>query len=167
MVVMSGESLPVYTTGENSRQVAADTLKIKLRCQVKCEDMVAAHRIGKKPDSQAADRRSILIRLRDRGLKNDLLHTARKSKPAGLFLNDNLTPSRSTILFALRKAKKLCPEKVIACGSSEGKVFVWLRSAKPGEGNTKIFVNNENKLEKLFSGTFGIELGTVINNNSQ
>lgn len=103
-----------------------------------------------------------MVKLRNREKKNDLVSSARKSKPEGLFLNENLTPSRSTILYALRRAKRLHSDKISGCGSFDGKVYVWLGSSRSSEKSSKVYVNSMMKLETILQQTIGVGLENLL-----
>lgn len=156
MLVLSGDSVPLAAAGEITSRVAVDTLKLKLKCELKADDLLAAFRIGKKPVTQALDKRSIVIKLKHTDVKHDLLMSARRVKPHKLYINENLTPSRSTILYVLRRVKKMHPDKIDACGSYDGRIYAWLRSTQPGARNTKVFLNSENKLESFLDKSIGV-----------
>lgn len=167
MLVMSGEALPAFATGEDTPSAAADLLKTKLKTVLKPNDLLSAFRIGKKSSSQAPDKRNIVIKLRSSELKNDLLQSARRVKPQGLFLNENLTPGRSSLLYVLRRAKKSHPEKIDACGSHDGRVYVWVRSPVPGAKNFKVVINSELKLEGFLEKTIGVQMGEFLSKSDK
>ena len=90
-----------------------------------------------------------MINFKSREKKNDVLLAARKMKPNGIFFNENLIPTRASILFFLRKVKKLHPSKVNGCGSYDGRVYAWLNSGSADVKNRKVFVNSISKLDEL------------------
>ena len=113
------------------------------------EEITAAFRLGSKPNSQGADRRNILLKMKREDTKRDILAACRTTKPNNLFIKDDLIPARAKILFALRQAKRRFPAKVMSCGSRDGSVFVWLRASGDSTNNNKMTVNNFSKLSKL------------------
>lgn len=162
-LVLSGDAVSSSTAVENTSDAALNILKHKLKIEIKPEDISSAFRIGKKPMSQSPDKRNIVLRFTHVGLRNDVLVTARRVKPGGLYVNENLTPGRSTILYVLRRVKKSHPEKIDACGSHDGKIYVWLRSSTPNAKNSKIFINSENKLENFLEKSIGAKLCEFLN----
>jgi len=121
------------------------------------KDISVAHRLGKNPDSQRPDRRSIIAKLCRRDLKHELLTTTKSRRPANFYINGNLTPKRGKILYA-RKAKKNFPSLISGCNSVEGKVFIYVKPSKsdPSARNTRVSINTYDGLKDFCS--------TVLNN---
>ena len=157
-LIISGKNVPLAVDRENVSGVAAETIRNMLRCEVKQSDLIEAYRVGKKPATQKPDRRSLIIKFQRRDLRDDVLRSARTVKPTGIYVNDNLTPLRSDILFKLRQVRKLHPNKIDGCGSSAGRVFVWLKF--DGSPNKKFFVNTTAKLDDLLEKDVGISSGS-------
>ena len=70
------------------------------------------------------------------------------------FTNEALTPTRQTIAFALRKAKKLYPELVSGSTTQDGKPYVWVYSANnnsSGAKTVKHLVHTHHRLEVFCS----------------
>lgn len=162
-IILSGEQLPPVTTGENVTQVAMETVKEKINYVIPATDVYAAFRLGKKKSTQAVDNRPIMIKLIRPGLSNDVLHACRTVKPLNFYVNENLTPARSRILFALRHAKRRFPDKIASCGSREGRIYVWMKSQSPNGSNTRVFIDGNRRLEELFSGSFGMTVDELLN----
>jgi len=125
--------------------------------------VITAYRLGSKSASQASDRRSILVKLRDGEIKNDILQACRTTKPARLFVGDNLTPIRASILYALRQVKKKCPDKLEYCGSRDGRVFIWIKSAGASGRNQKMSINTFDLLLKICDEHFNVDPSQFIN----
>lgn len=157
-LILSGPAIPSFTEGENSGSVSMSLLKLKLKINLKSEDILEAFRIGKRPIDQKPDKRSILIKLRRHEMKVDLLRSARKTKPEGLYLNESLSANRAAALFALRQAKRSYPEKISACGSVDGRIFVCIGTPGPSGRKPRIYINSKVKLEKLLSDEVGVTL---------
>ena len=153
MLIMSGVSVPQYTEGENARGLVLGTIKQKMKLEFKSDDFLEVFRLGKKPVAQQPDKRSILMRLRNSEIKENLLGAARKVKPEGLYFNENLTATRSNILYTLRQAKRFHPEKISTCGSTNGRVYVMLQPTTPTTRRAKLFIGNRDKLEAFLSDT--------------
>ena len=112
---------------------------------------------------QGADKRNIMLKLCNSEIKKDILGACRGVKPLGLFINDDLIPSRATILFALRQAKKKFPSKIAAaCGSQDGRVFAFVKPPNPSAKNQKIFVNSMQKLEEFCSDTLNVQCENLL-----
>ena len=98
---VSGPSLS--TSGEGNTILATISLfKQKMQCELNPDQVISAYRVSSKSLSQATDSREIMIRFRDRRDRYDLLLACKRVKPSDLYVNDDLTPFRSNILFTLR-----------------------------------------------------------------
>lgn len=161
-LILSGEGVPHAETGENAKERVKSIIKEKLKCELGNDDLVAAYRIGKKPLSQQPDKRNLMVKFRQRNVRDDILQAGRTVKPQGLYVNENLTASRSKILFALRRAKRFYPERVAACGSSDGRVFVWLKPQIATERNLRIFVNSITRLDDFLKRNLDTEYDSLL-----
>lgn len=162
-IVVSGEGVPIVESGEICSNIVSDLVKNKLRINLNPSDISTAHRAGPKPSSQrGSDRRSIMVKLCRRELKQELLVACRNLKP-NIFINESLTPTRKTIMYVLRQMKRQCPTKVSGCSSHEGRVFVWLQNEVTPDGrNRRILVNSRLKLEQLCTDIIGKPLSYFI-----
>jgi hypothetical protein len=127
-------------------------VKEKLKLNILPTDISTAHRIGRKPVNQQPDKRNIILKLCRRDIKRDLLYACRQLKP-DIYINENLTPARNTILYVLRKLKRAHADKVLGCSSIDGRVYALVKTpgtaAENNTGNTrknKIFINCHGKL---------------------
>lgn len=112
-------------------------------------DISTSHRLGKKPTTQAADRRRVVVKLLRRDLKKDILYACRQLKP-DFYASESLTPLRNTILYVLRKMKRAHGDAVVGCSSIDGRVFGWVKpptDGPPGLKNVKILVNSHVQLQ--------------------
>lgn len=151
-VVISGSAIPQAIDDEDSVTVATTLIKEKIGIVLNPTEVSIAHRMGKKPDTQTQDKRSIIMKLCRREMKQELLKACKTVKPKDIFVNESLTRIRSTVLYGLRQAKKKYPERISGCGSNEGKVFVWLKPPNPKAHmarNTRMTVNTRGKFEDL------------------
>ena len=171
-VIISGSELPTATDQENPAEVVCETLKNKIGVIVQPTDISVAHRQGKKPASQTPDKRGIIVKLCRRETKHNLMATCKRVKPSNLYINDSLTPTRNTILYGLRQAKKRLPGKISGCGSVDGRVFVWLKPPNPdtaGARSSKIFCNTKSKFETLCAEKLNFDSSQLVsswpNNN--
>ena len=165
VLVVSGSAVPVVTQGENVFNVVSNMLRDKLRINVKSSDVSTAHRMGLQPKSQAEDRRRIVIKFCRREIKQEIISVCKRTKPEGLFINEDLTPTRSRILYALRKAKRRFQNIIASCGSHDGKVHVYIKPPNPSAGiarNTKVTINSQEQLQKFCERTLEIEAKELI-----
>ena len=103
-------------------------------------------------NSQASDTRNIIAIFCRRDTKLDLLSACRRVKPKNLFIIENLTPIRNSCLYGLRQAKKIFPSIVAGCGSTEGKVYAWVKPPNPNTNmvrNTKVMINSVGTVRKF------------------
>lgn len=166
-IIVSGNEIPAAVDGENSANIVRETIKDKIGVVIKPTDISIAHRIGKKPNNQVADKRNIIVKLCRRELKHDLLGACRRVRPPNLYINESLTPTRNTIMYGLRQAKKKFPDKIAGAGSSEGKVYVWLKppvSSAPLARNTKMWVNTRTRFDDLCKNILKCETSNLISN---
>ena len=115
-----------------------------------------AVRVGKGKPPGTTDRRNILMKFYRHDLKNELIMEAGNKKPDNFYLNDNLTQSRSSILFALRRARRRHKQIVTACGSLDNRVFVWIKPSSGSDNSIKLFVNTHTRLEEICTKHLGI-----------
>lgn len=165
-IIVSGPDIPVCTVGENCINLVTMLIKDKLQLNISPSDISTAHRLGKKPIQQQQDRRSLIVKLCRRDLKNDLKFACKEKKP-NLYINEDLTPIRKTIMFVLRAAKRKFPDKVSGCSSVDGKVFVWTKPPNPdipGSRDLRISVNTRHSLEKFCTRDLSVPVSEFIDN---
>ena len=151
-LIVSG-GVPEVTEGENCSKIITQLIREKLRIQMKPDDISSAHRIGRKPINQASDKRSIIIKLSRRDMKKDILSACRQLKPP-FFVNESLTPTRSQVMFVLRKARGDHPDKFRTPRSYDGNVnaYVPMPGVKPQDQLTRsrrVVVNSRRALDEL------------------
>ena len=123
-VILSGEHIPLAETGENCIEIVKNIVKDHFKINLSTETISTAHRLGRKPPNQTPDRRNIVVKLVRRDLKQDLIHASRKQmRPAKLFVFESLTPSRNTLLYALRQMKK--SKLIKGCTSYDGRIYAY------------------------------------------
>ena len=76
-----------------------------------------------------------------------LFDASKSLKPPDVYLREDRTETRYTILYVLRKAKQYTPEVVSGCSSIDGNVYAWLKAPNPTARNSKIEVNTFAKLD--------------------
>ena len=161
-IIVSGDALPNAVPNETSSRVAIDLFSRLMNFKLDSGCVVTAYRLGAKPMSQAPDRRRIMLKLQGSEMKRDIIQACRTTKPSGLFLNDDLTHVRATVLYALRRIRKRYPEKIDYCGSRNGKVFIWKKS---GSGQSmKVFINSLDQLKKICDEEFELDPMQFVDN---
>ena len=143
-LIISVDAVQEASQGENCTAIVSNMIWENVRMNISAGDISVSHRIGQKPRSpQHVDRRNIFVKLCRRNLKDKLLSACRSLKP-NIYLNESLTPTRSTILYPLRKIKRMLPDKISGCKSESGRVYVFLKNNESDESprrNKKILVN--------------------------
>lgn len=149
-VVFSGTDVPIVAAGENCSDIIRHLTKTNLRINLNPSDIMMTRRLGKKPaDINKIDRRSISVQLARGDLKSDILSACRDIKP-NFYVNESLTPVRSTILYVLRRVKKKHPSIVDGCNSIDGRIFAWVKpSDSSSQRNKKVLVNSHLQLTKF------------------
>lgn len=161
--IISGKGVPVVLTGEDVRSVVKDVMKRHVNYELAPDSVTAAYRVGKKPINQAPDKRSILVEFRRKDIRDDLMRSIKMSKPDKIFISENLTPTRSAILFALRQARRRFPEKLMFCGSIGGRVYIWERAPGMTGKNTKIFINSMSTLKQFCERSLNVDPSELLN----
>ena len=150
VLVFSGEGIPKVQAGENCTTIVCDLMLKKLNLVVNQSDISVSHRLGRKPHAQRTDNRSIIIKLCRRDMKRDILSACRSMKP-NFYVNESLTPTRNTILYVLRQAKKK-KIRLAGCASVGGRVFAWVSPPEGQEGrDARIPVNTHQDLDSFCS----------------
>ena len=140
-------------------------MKDQLRLEFSSNDISSAFRLGKAPKTQKSDKRNIIVKLCRKDLKRDILSACRQMKPK-FYANESLTPLRSTILYVLRKMRRLHNNRIRGCSSIDGKVCAWVRpqGAQVATRDVRVFINNRDKLASFCKQHTGEELSKFIDN---
>ena len=150
-IILSGNSIPTYSTGENCNNLVHELVKTKLKIELPLTEINTAHRLGKKPLSQAPDKRNIIVKLCRRETKRQLIIASRNQPPSTslLYISESLTPRRSSILYALRRMKRTHPTLVTGCTSIDGNVYAFTNPSSPGTRNVRHLLNDHTSLVKF------------------
>ena len=148
-LIISGEALPSGSNNEVTSLIVRDTLKQHIKYELPLDYISSAYRLGRRPPGQQQDNRSIAFKLSRDDLIPDIRSACRTIKPKKLYINENLTPARRRFLYVLRQLRIKFPDKLSACGSQSGRVFVWLKSPNPSGTDSKLFINKTDNLDRL------------------
>ena len=121
-LVMSG-NLPASTDIENTTAIVIEKLA-RLGLAVKNGDISISHKLGKNLTGE--DKRSIIFKLCRREVKANIIEICKRKRPVNLNINESVSPTRSSIMYALRKARQEFPTKFGTCRSEEGNIRLWL-----------------------------------------
>ena len=160
-VILSGNLLPPVSPDEDCSKVFVDTLKKELKMNINVGDLNTVHRLGPKPLGPGNDTRKIIAKLVRRDLKKDLIVASKKVK--GLFINESLTPTRSSILFSVRKIKKNHASIIKGYTTINGNVYVFT----PPEGTSssrdiRHLINTREKLAEFCRAYIKKELESFL-----
>ena len=123
--------------------------------------------ISAKQLIQKNKRRNIMVKLLNQEVKIDLIQSCRSVKPTGLYVRENLTPTRSSIHYILRQVKKRTG-RIDYCGTMNGKVFIWMKPREGVQGNNrKIFISNMFTLRRLCNEELGVDPAEFIDRERQ
>ena len=149
-LVFSGNGVPEYSRGEITSNIVRHLLAEKLKLQTSASDISTAHRVSKPPLNQSADKRNIIVKLCRRDLKTDIFNACHQIKP-DIYVNESLSPLRSTIYYVLRQLKERVANSVTGCTSQNRRVYVFLKSQVDNLANRSIktLVNSEIKLRDI------------------
>ena len=143
--------VPEVRDQENCNSIVRNLLK-DVHINIPETEISTAHRLGKRPINGKPDKRNIVFKLCRRDIKRDILDACRQQKPR-YFVNESLTPTRSTIMYVLRKVKREHPDIIGNARSYDGNITVWLPSSSSVSSSqpkfNKLLVNTRNKLEEL------------------
>ena len=164
-LIISGSAIPVATPGERVADLVCEMVRQKMKMTLSSTEISTAHRLGGRPKSQTEDKRNFIVKLCRRETKQEIISACKKTKPEGLFINENLTPLRNNIFHSLRRAKRKFPNIIAGCGSYDGKVHVYIRPPNPAAHmarNSKVSVNTQEQLIHFCKQTLKIEPSTLL-----
>ena len=151
-IIISGDNIPTVPQGssdEDCISTAHQFMRDTYRLPIAPADVIFARRIGKKPPVPNPDKRSILVKLSSEETKKKLFDASKSLKPQDVYLREDLTKTRNSILYVLRKAKQYAPEVVSGCTSIDGNVYAWLKAPNPTARDSRMEVNTFAKLDKF------------------
>ena len=167
-IIITGPSTPTSRAGEVCGSVVRDLIRNTLRVNIAPNEIVKAHRIGKMPQGEdVTDKRSIFVQFISKDKKVEVFDAIKAIKPNGLYLNENLSPTRNSIMYVLRKVKKDFPDKVSGCRSIDGNVYVWVKPPNPSAHdarNARMQVNSFQKLDKFCNDVINSTVSNIIPN---
>ena len=151
-LIFSGEKIKPYETDEDCVLIAKNIIKNDLKIQM--DPLIStAHRMGRPPapDSSAADKRPIIVKFCRRDDKFLVMKTAsnKTTRVSGLFCNESLTRTRSKILYALRKAKKMKESPITGTSTLNGRVFVHHKASTTAPAGGQIQKTEINTMDRL------------------
>ena len=96
----------------------------------------------------------MVFKLYGRDIKRDIMTACREMKPP-FYINESLTPIRSTILFVLQKARSKLSQKIGSCKSFGGGVTAFIPdSINIGSGRPRyrrVVVNTKSALDEFLN----------------
>jgi len=147
-LIISGE-IPSARPNENCTKIVRELIRNGLSLNITEQDISNAYRIGKKPsDPNQPDKRNICLKVCRRELKRDITFACKQTKP-NFYINEQLTPTRTTIMYVLRKAKREFPNQILNARSTDGNITLFLAADTPNSSPRRINVNTRATLEDI------------------
>ena len=165
-LIISGRTLGSLAN-DNLPLSAIQLLRSKIQYEHSSVNILSAYRVGARSSVQSPDLRSLMLKLRDEDTKRDILSACRTVKPSDLYANDDLTPLRANMLYLLRRAKSKSSGKLVACGSSNGNVYAFIKPPNDSGRNQKVYIKTMDKLKSLFDRELGITLSELTEGVTQ
>lgn len=163
-IVIGGPNVPLGQLNEDTKSVVIGIFREKLQLNIPPHDITVSHRIGKR-NLDNTDKRSILVKLARNEIKNDILTACKTRKPERIYINENLSPARNTIMYVLRKAKKDFPNIVSGYNSMDGNVYAWINPPNmnaSGARASRMQINDYNKLSHFCTEIINSSVSTYI-----
>ena len=160
-LVLSGD-IPESRPDENCKEIVRDVIKNQARLIIHENDISTAHRLGRKPENSNRDKRSIIFKLCRHDTKREIMSACKVQKPS-FYINEHLTPTRGTIMFALRKARQMDPTKIGAARSHEGNISVFIPSEEEGRNGRRMACNTRSALDEILQDHLGITSQQFVN----
>ena len=132
---------------ENCVDIVRKVVTDKLGVHLPAEMISVPHRLGTMPKT-GPDNRSIIFRLVRRDLKYSIFRACRTKKPE-FSINESVSPTRNTVQFVLRNARKLYPNKFGKNFTEEGNVRILLPKTDRSDQYEKRTINTKQALDEL------------------
>jgi len=133
-LILSGNSVPAYTSGENTKEITDKIILDCCRLSLSQDSIHHAHRIGKPPTDRRPAKRRIKLYLSNSETKSDIVRAAitlREQEANGLYINEELLPSVDTLYFHLRDLKRNTHDKIFALHTRNG--IIRVKKTRVGE----------------------------------
>ena len=167
-IIIAGQGIPEVSQGEICSNVVRNLIQEKLNIVIQNNDISTAHRLGPKRENQSSDKRNLIVKLCRRDLKRDLISASKRQQSPSIFINESLTPTRKTILNALRKMKRDHPNLVKGCSTFNGRVFAFTPVTQgPSTRDVRHLVNNHETLVKFCCDYVKLPLDLFLQSFSQ
>jgi len=145
-LVISGYKTPIAADA-NLNTVVRDLITNKLKINLGQDDVTECRKIGKKPESSTSSTQCISFTVSNTKRKSEIMRACKKEKPP-FYVNEHLTPTRSTIMYVLRKYIKQQEKNSISVKSFDGNVTVFILDKKAKKYNSRV-INTKQNLEEF------------------
>ena len=160
-LIFSGSTLPAFSSGEDAKQIIANTVKDKLKININIGDVDTARRMGSAVSGSGSDNRKIVVKLLRRSLKKDLIVASKKVN--NLYLNEDLTPTRRSLLFSVRKIKREHSSIVKGYTTIDGRIYVFTAPTAGSAGrDVRHQINTREKLADFCRTYVKVELESFL-----
>ena len=163
-ILISGPGVPMESQNEDSGTVVRDLIKSKLNIDLTTADINIAHRVGKRTTGSPS-KRTIIVKLCRRDVKTDLRKACKnqgKSDPTKIFLNESLTPRRSTLFYTLRKIRSGHPAIVRGCTTQDGSIIAYTKSSSENSRDIRHVLNTQAALKQFCSTYIKVPLEAFL-----
>lgn len=126
-IIVSGPDLPREEHNENCVDVVVRSIKDNLHLNINNTDINVAHRLGVRKSQN--DTRPIIVKLQSRQTKYTIMNACVTVRP-NLYINESLTPKRSSLFKIVRDIRKQHREKFQQCYTQDGKIVVKLKHSQ-------------------------------------
>ena len=113
---------------EDTDRLVTDLAARKLEVPLATNDIVRSHRVGRKTEDERKGPRDVIVRFTTHNTKVAVMRGARKLKGSQLYINEDMTKTRSTIAWEARNLKR--DRKILDTWTRDGVVFVKLADNK-------------------------------------
>ena len=149
-VIVSGNALPEFSQGEIPNEAVRKLFKDELRMEISKEEISTVHRLGPKPQNQAPDRRSFIVKFCRRDLKREIIMSSKKKSSPRIYVNESLTTARRQIFNTLRSIKRAHPAVLKGVTSFDGRIYAYTASNNgPNARDTRHLINDQDALVKF------------------
>ena len=100
-IIFSGPNIPTFMPNESCSVVTSQLLRDSYKVNLPASSIISAQRMG-KPPTNSPDKRNILVKFSTHDVKKDLFQASRTVRPESLYIRENLTTTRNSIMYVLR-----------------------------------------------------------------
>ena len=123
-LLLSGDRVPTYKSGERTADVAVEIMKNIFGYHLDKTYISSSSRIGKPPSDGKQDKRGIKLCLNNKVIKDDIVKTNIENFTDGFFINEELIESVNKLYFEIRNIRKNNRDKIPILYTRDGIIKV-------------------------------------------